>query len=90
MYVHDLNPFAIQFSEDFGIRWYGLSYMLGFICAYLLIRWLAARQRVGLTPSMVGDFVTYVAIGTLIGGRLGYVIFYAPDLLLKFKGDFPF
>jgi phosphatidylglycerol:prolipoprotein diacylglycerol transferase len=90
MYVHNLNPFAIQFSEDFGIRWYGLSYMLGFLCAYLLIRWLTYRQRAGLTPKMVGDFITYVAIGTLIGGRLGYVIFYAPDLLLKFKGDFPF
>jgi phosphatidylglycerol---prolipoprotein diacylglyceryl transferase len=90
MYVHDLNPFAIQFSESFGIRWYGLSYMLGFICAYILIRWLSYRQRAGLNPNMVGDFITYVAIGTLVGGRLGYVIFYAPDLLLKFKGDFPF
>jgi len=90
MYVHDLNPFAIQFSENFGIRWYGLSYMLGFICAYLLIRWLTYRQRAGLNPNMVGDFITYVAIGTLVGGRLGYVIFYAPDLFLKFKGDFPF
>ncbi len=90
MYVHDLNPFAIQFSENFGIRWYGLSYMVGFICAYLLIRWLIQRQRVGLTPNLVGDFVTYVAIGTLVGGRLGYVFFYAPDLLLKFKADFPF
>lgn len=90
MYVHDLNPFAIQFSQDFGVRWYGLSYMMGFICAYFLIRWLSIRQRAGLTPAMVGDFVTYVAIGTLVGGRLGYVIFYAPDLLLKFKGDFPF
>jgi len=90
MYVHDLNPFAIQFSEYFGIRWYGLSYMLGFICAYLLIRWLAYRQRAGLNLNMVGDFITYVAIGTLVGGRLGYVLFYAPDLLLKFKGDFPF
>jgi phosphatidylglycerol:prolipoprotein diacylglycerol transferase len=90
MYVHDLDPFAIQFSEDFGIRWYGLSYMLGFLCAYLLIRWLTYRQRAGLTASMVGDFITYVAVGTLVGGRLGYVIFYAPDLFLKFKGDFPF
>lgn len=90
MYVHDLNPFAIQFSEDFGVRWYGLSYMLGFICAFLLIRWLTYRQRAGLTPGMVGDFITYVAIGTLVGGRLGYVVFYAPDLFLKFKGDFPF
>lgn len=90
MYVHDLDPFAIHFSEDFGVRWYGLSYMLGFICAYLLIRWLSYRQRAGLNPNMVGDFITYTAIGTLVGGRLGYVIFYAPDLLLKFKADFPF
>lgn len=90
MYVHDLNPFAIQFSDNFGFRWYGLSYMLGFICAYLLIRWLSYRQRAGLNPNMVGDFITYVAIGTLVGGRLGYVLFYAPDLFLKFKGDFPF
>jgi len=90
MYVHDLNPFAIQFSEHFGIRWYGLSYMVGFIFAYILIRWLTYRQRVGLNPNMVGDFITYVAIGTLVGGRLGYVIFYAPDLFLKFKAEFPF
>lgn len=90
MYIHELNPFAIQFSESFGIRWYGLSYMLGFICAYLLIRWLTYRQRAGLSPSRVVDFIIYVAIGTLVGGRFGYVIFYAPDLLLKFKADFPF
>jgi phosphatidylglycerol:prolipoprotein diacylglycerol transferase len=90
MYVHDLNPFAIHFSEDFGVRWYGLSYMVGFIFAYLLIRWLTYRQRAGLQPNMVGDFITYAAIGTLVGGRLGYVLFYAPDLFLKFKGDFPF
>jgi phosphatidylglycerol:prolipoprotein diacylglycerol transferase len=90
MYVHDLNPFAIHFSEDFGVRWYGLSYMFGFLFAYLLIRWLTYRQRAGLQPNMVGDFITYGAIGTLVGGRLGYVIFYAPDLFMKFKGQFPF
>ncbi|MGZ3745361.1 MAG: prolipoprotein diacylglyceryl transferase [Pseudobdellovibrionaceae bacterium] len=90
MYVHDLNPFAIQFSENFGIRWYGLSYMIGFLCSYLLIRWLTYRQRAGLTPNMVGDFIIYAAVGTLVGGRLGYVFFYAPDLILKFKASFPF
>jgi phosphatidylglycerol:prolipoprotein diacylglycerol transferase len=90
MYVHDLNPFAIQFSEHFGIRWYGLSYMVGFICAYILIRWLVYRQRAGMNTNMVGDFITYVAIGTLVGGRIGYVVFYAPDLFLKFKAEFPF
>ena len=88
--VHNLDPFAWQISGDFGIRWYGLSYMMGFICAYLLIKWLAERQRMGLSGQMVGDFVTYAAIGTLVGGRLGYVIFYSPDLFLKFKSAFPF
>ncbi|WP_415062843.1 prolipoprotein diacylglyceryl transferase [Bdellovibrio sp.] len=88
--VHDFDPFALRISGDFGIRWYGLSYMMGFICAYLLIRWLAQRQRSGLTAQMVGDFVTYAAIGTLVGGRLGYVLFYGPDLFLKFKSTFPF
>ncbi len=87
--VHDFDPFALRISGDFGVRWYGLSYMVGFICAYLLIAWLARRQRAGLSPQMVGDFVTYAAIGTLVGGRLGYVLFYGPDLFLKFKSEFP-
>ncbi len=88
--IHDFDPFALRISGDFGVRWYGLSYMAGFICAYILIRWLAQRQRSGMNAQMVGDFITYGAIGTLVGGRLGYVFFYAPDLLLKFKSNFPF
>lgn len=88
--VHDIDPFALRIAGDFGIRWYGLSYMLGFICAYFIIKWLAQRQRAGLTPQMVGDFITYTAIGTLVGGRLGYVLFYSPDLLTKFKSTLPF
>ncbi|MFP5518762.1 MAG: prolipoprotein diacylglyceryl transferase [Bdellovibrionia bacterium] len=90
MYVHNLDPFAIQISGDFGVRWYGLSYMAGFIAAFLLISWIVKKQRAGLAVSMVSDFITYAAIGTLVGGRLGYVFFYSPDLLLKFKSDFPF
>lgn len=88
--VHDFDPFALRISGDFGIRWYGLSYMMGFICAYMLIRWLSQKQRVGMTAQMVGDFVTYCAIGTLVGGRLGYVLFYSPDLITKVKSTFPF
>lgn len=87
--VHDFDPFALKFTSDFGVRWYGLSYMMGFICAYILITWLAKRQRAGLSAQMVGDFITYAAIGTLVGGRLGYVLFYGPELFLKFKSDPP-
>lgn len=88
--VHDFDPFALRISGDFGIRWYGLSYMMGFICAYFMIQWLVRRQRSTLTAQMVGDFITYAAIGTLVGGRLGYVVFYGPDLFLKFKSVFPY
>lgn len=88
--VHDLSPFLWRISGEFGIRWYGLSYMVGFIIAYFVIRWLADKQRVGLTPEMVGDFVTYIAFGTLIGGRLGYCLFYSPDLFQSFRSTFPY
>lgn len=95
-YVHDLSPFILKLPEtalwgdQFGFRWYGFSYMLGFICAYQLIVWLAGRQRAGLNPNMVGDFITYAAIGVLAGGRLGYCIFYDPNLFLSFKSSIPF
>lgn len=88
--VHSLSPFLLQFSENFGVRWYGLSYLIGFLLAYLIISWLAERQNAGLNRVLVGDFITSVAIGTLVGGRLGYCLFYAPELFVKFKSDFPF
>jgi phosphatidylglycerol:prolipoprotein diacylglycerol transferase len=88
--VHDLSPFAIRFWDHFGVRWYGLSYMFGFLAAYIIIRWICEKQKMGLRPEMVSDFITYIAIGTLAGGRLGYCLFYSPDLFLKFRPDFPF
>ena len=94
--IHDLSPFIFKFPEmslwgdQFGIRWYGFSYMLGFICAYKIISWLAERQRAGLNYTMVGDFITYAAIGTLVGGRLGYCLFYDPSLFLSFRHSIPF
>lgn len=95
-YVHDLSPFIWKFPEtalwgdQFGFRWYGFSYMLGFIFAYQIITWLAGRQRAGLTPQMVGDYITYAAIGVLAGGRLGYCLFYDPNLFFSFKPSMPF
>lgn len=88
--VHDLSPFLIRFSGDFGIRWYGLSYILGFVAAYYLMVWLVRRQNAGMNSQLVGDLIFYVAMGTLIGGRLGYCLFYSPDLFVKFKPTFPF
>lgn len=90
MYVHDLSPYMWRISGDFGVRWYGFSYFLGFVLGYLLIRWLVLRQKTGMTATQVGDFATYCIVGALVGGRLGYCLFYSPDLFVKFRGDFPF
>jgi phosphatidylglycerol:prolipoprotein diacylglycerol transferase len=88
--VHDLSPFAWRFSESFGVRWYGLSYLLAFFFAFILLLWLSRRQRSGMTVTMISDFVAYAAIGVLVGGRLGYCVFYSPDLFVKFKAEFPY
>ena len=94
--IHDLSPFIWKFpastmwGDNFGFRWYGFAYILGFFCAYKIISWLAERQRAGITDAMVGDFITYAAIGTLVGGRLGYCLFYDPNLFFSFRPNIPF
>ena len=90
MWVHDLSPFIVRISGDFGLRWYGFSYVMGFVAAYFMMKWLVSRQKTGLTNDQISDFITYIAFGTLIGGRLGYVFFYSIDLLWKVKPEFPF
>lgn len=88
--VHTLDPFAWQISDAFGIRWYGLAYLTGFVVAWLVLKWLASTGRVLLKPTQVSDFFTWLIVGVLVGGRLGYVFLYSPDLMWTFSGEFPF
>src|SRR5436309_8724359 len=75
-YLHNLDPIIFRISDNVGPRWYGLSYVLAFICGYLLFLWLAERGYADLAPQRVGDFITGCALfGVIIGGRLGYVFF---------------
>ncbi|MGE0529225.1 MAG: prolipoprotein diacylglyceryl transferase [Bdellovibrionales bacterium] len=89
-YVHNLDPFAIQFTEHFGIRWYGLAYLMGFIGGYYAILLMTRRGGTQFKELQVADFITWVAIGVLAGGRLGYCLFYSPDLLTSFDSAFPY
>ncbi|MFG0330655.1 MAG: prolipoprotein diacylglyceryl transferase [Phycisphaerales bacterium] len=89
-YLHRLDPFAIQFSESFGVRWYGLAYAAGFLVAYLLGRELARRRLFAVHPDAVGDYLMAGIIGVLAGGRLGYVLFYNPSAIWTFSDSFPF
>jgi phosphatidylglycerol:prolipoprotein diacylglycerol transferase len=90
VWVHDLNPFVIHFTGNFGVRWYGLAYMTGFILGWAFALFIAKRGRRSLSPELVTDFTTYIVLGVMIGGRLGYALFYAPELLTQFSSSFPF
>jgi phosphatidylglycerol---prolipoprotein diacylglyceryl transferase len=81
-YLHDLNPNIFRIYDNVGPRWYGLAYVLAFVASYLLFLWLAKRGFADLPTERVGDFITGCALfGVIIGGRLGYVFFYRPEML---------
>ena len=76
-YIHNISPYVIKFGERFAVHWYGLAYVLGFYCGYLVIVRLAKRGQGSLKPEEVGDFITYAALfGVVLGGRLGYMLLY--------------
>ena len=89
-YVHDLDPFALRLWGNVGIRWYGLSYLVGFLIAYWLIRRVVAVGVSSLTKPRAADLIVALAIGTVLGGRLGYVLFYKPSMFWQFSASFPF
>src|SRR6266478_2642207 len=81
-YVHDLDPLIFRIYDNVGPRWYGLAYVLAFLCSFLVYRKLAQRGFADLSVAKVGDFITGAALfGVIVGGRLGYVFFYKPEML---------
>lgn len=87
-YVHNWSPTLIEIGS-LAIRWYGLSYLFGFIAGIALLRFFAEKNLSLLKKSQVSDYITLCAlIGVMLGGRLGYALFYQPSLL-QFSADFP-
>ena len=79
-YIHDLSPFLIQFGENLGLRWYGIAYVLAFAAAYWMGVHLSQRGFSEIKANDVGDFITGTALfGVILGGRLGYMLFYDWD-----------
>lgn len=77
--IHNLSPFLVRFSDNFGIRWYGLSYVLAFVAGFYLLRVLIRRGYSEMAEEKLVDFITYAAIfGVTLGGRLGYMLLYSP------------
>src|SRR5271167_5183379 len=78
-----INPILVQWGP-LAIRWYALAYIAGLIAGWALIRRLVADDRLwGGAPrpdrDSVDDLLVYCALGVVIGGRLGIVLFYHPS-----------
>ncbi|WP_246026479.1 prolipoprotein diacylglyceryl transferase [Oleiharenicola lentus] len=82
-WVHTPHPFLIQFGENFGLRYYGLAYLLGFAGAAWLLHRYHRTGRSSVGPDAIWDLMTYLIAGVLVGGRLGYFLFYQPGSLLR-------
>jgi phosphatidylglycerol---prolipoprotein diacylglyceryl transferase len=84
-----INPIAITIGP-IKIYWYGIMYLIGFATAWLLLQYRIKKQIPILTKNQVTDLIFYSAIGVVVGGRLGYMLFYnvttflhAPWVLFK-------
>lgn len=70
-----INPIAFYIGP-WGVHWYGLMYLAGFLLAFLFLRQDIKQQRLPLNQDELIDYIFYAAMGVIIGGRLGYVVFY--------------
>lgn len=87
----DIDPVLFStefFGITFALRWYALAYIAGFLLAWRWVLRLMRREQlwpVNTAPMdarQVEDMMTWMIIGTILGGRLGYVLFYRPDMIL--------
>jgi len=76
-YVHNLDPIAFSVGP-LAIRWYGLMYLIGFVLFLVLGKLRAREAWRDMKSQDVDDLLFYGMIGTIVGGRLGHVLFYGP------------
>src|SRR3989338_1645725 len=75
MFMHNINPVLLRLGP-FEIRYYGLFYVLGFVMAYFIIDYLAKKKKISLSKDDIADFLLYIIVGTVLGARIFYIIFY--------------
>jgi phosphatidylglycerol:prolipoprotein diacylglycerol transferase len=88
MLVHpQFDPIAIHIGS-FGIHWYGLMYLTAFLAFFTLGKWqIDHRKWYGWTMPMLDDALFFGALGVVLGGRLGYVLFYQPGHFMANPAD---
>ena len=79
----NIDPVLIQLGP-FAIRWYALAYIAGILLGWLYARAIIRNEKLWggpapMTATDCDDFIVWVTLGVILGGRLGYVLFYNPD-----------
>lgn len=82
-WLHDWDPFIIQFSETTGIRWYGFAYVLGFLVAAWLLSLYFKKQKSPFNKDQQHNVLLILILGVMAGGRLGYMLLYDLETLLR-------
>jgi phosphatidylglycerol---prolipoprotein diacylglyceryl transferase len=77
-----IDPIIVALGP-LAIRWYGLMYVIGFGAAWWLARRRAARPGSTWTPTDVDDLIFFAAVGVILGGRLGWIVFYGAEQVLE-------
>ena len=80
IYQH-LDPVAFSVGP-LSVRWYGIAYLLGFVCAGIVMWKTAKRWGLGLVLDDLLSLIVGIAFGVILGGRLGYVLFYGAGYYL--------
>ena len=88
----DISPeiFSISiFGFDLALRWYALAYIVGIVIGWRLVVMTVKSARLWpnktpvMTAAQIEDMLTWIILGVLLGGRIGYVLFYQPDIYLQ-------
>lgn len=77
----NINPVAFSIGP-IQVHWYGLMYLIGFMSGWLLAHWRTKHYKLHWTSEQISDLIFYSAWGVIIGGRVGYMLFYnLPELI---------
>jgi phosphatidylglycerol---prolipoprotein diacylglyceryl transferase len=82
----NFNPVAVALGP-FAIRWYALSYITGILIGWWHVRRIAAQPPQAATATEIDDLVVWCTFGIVLGGRLGYVLFYQPSHYLFYPAE---
>lgn len=77
----NIDPVAFSLGP-IKVHWYGLMYLIGFVAAWLLACWRMTHYRLDWTVDQISDLIFYAALGVILGGRVGYMLFYNFNELL--------